>query len=87
MLGKDNQRQSLSQAQQPFSLQSLCAVYEINQTDTLLPTSGHKSCCWIVFKHFNFRLVHGAISVQAKANVGLAIADYTNRIRGGDKTY
>lgn len=36
------------------------------------------------YKHFNFRVVNGEISVQARTNVGLAITDYTDNLREGE---
>ena len=35
-------------------------------------------------KHFNYRIINGEIAVQARTNVGLAITDYTDRLREGE---
>jgi transcriptional regulator with XRE-family HTH domain len=35
-------------------------------------------------KHFNFRVVNGEVSVQARTNVGMAITDYTDRLGEGE---
>ena len=36
------------------------------------------------YKHFNFRVVNGAVAVQPRTNVGLAITDYTDRLQEGE---
>ena len=36
------------------------------------------------YKHFNYRLINGEIAVQPKTKVGLAITDYTDRLKDGE---
>jgi len=36
------------------------------------------------YKHFNFRVVNGEVSVQARTNVGMAITDYTDNLCEGE---
>lgn len=35
------------------------------------------------YTHFNYRLINGVIAVQPRTNVGLAITEYTDRLREG----
>ena len=34
------------------------------------------------FLHFNYRLINDEISIQPRTNVGIAITDYTDKLKG-----
>ena len=38
------------------------------------------------YKHFNYRLVNGEIAVQPRESVGLAMTDYADRLRAGERS-
>lgn len=71
----DDMADTLVETMEKFDYPEYRALWEIFIQDT---RNGD------YYRHFNFRLVNREVSVQARTNVGLAITDYTDRIREGE---